>query len=149
MLRWILYWNYNAIHKPHSVMSFEWFNGRKWKLSLSHTQQGVSVVDHRDYTHLPTLRYMYTPSHSPHTFPTGVSTLCETPKSVRDWCAGLAVKELKRLIDVACQRGNSRVLMRCVYNIEFCCHKIERMVLQLRHEWDTIFIVWDLQKKDG
>ena len=62
---------------------------------------------------------------------------------------GLAVKELKRLIDVACQRGNSRVLMRCVYNIEFCCHKIERMALQLRLERDSGLMVWDVQKNDG
>lgn len=57
---------------------------------------------------------------------------------------GLAVQELKRLIDVACQRRNSRVLMRCVYNIGLCCHKIERMALPRWQSDLSLFSVWDL-----
>lgn len=37
---------------------------------------------------------------------------------------GLAVRELKRLIDAARQGGNSRVLMRRVGNLGFCCLSI-------------------------
>ena len=72
-------------------------------------------------THL-TLRY--TLSNSPCSVPL-ISHRCISIGH----CAGT-----KQMTDVACQRGNSRVLMRCVTNIEFCCDKGEWMAWRCRSE---------------
>lgn len=113
--------------------------------TVSHTQQGVSeMISHEDHTRLGTCTHCSI-RHAlfQHISHRAICIMWNSQISVWLMC-GLAVQELKRLIDVACQRRNSRVLMRCVYNIGLCCHKIERMALHLWQSDLSLFSVWDL-----
>lgn len=145
MLLWIEIMTH--FHKQHPVMLFVWFSDRKEELS-SHDKpylrlliMGMTHVWLSDTCiHCPILLVAF---H--HILHRDMCNMWSPPISVR-LMRGRALQELKRMIDAACQRGNSGVLMRCVNNIEFCCHKIERMAPCLGQKRVTVFSFsfWDL-----